>query len=138
MPGPAPKDPAQRRRRNVAVGKTLLPAGGRKGAAPRWPLSAVKPGLWSGLWRAPQAVAWERHGLVRVVARYALLLEVAEVPGAPAALLAEVRQLEDRLGLNSKAMRSLLWEVASDEVGEQRAEHVVTPAESARSRLKVV
>lgn len=140
MPGPAPKDPAQRRRRHATgAQKTLLPASGRTGAAPRWPLAAAKPSLWSSLWRSPQAVAWQRDGLVRVVARYALLLVDAEEPGAPITLLGEVRQLEDRLGLNPKAMRSLLWEISTDELAEKRAEQpAASLAESARSRLKVV
>lgn len=146
MPGPPPKDPAQRRRRNSSgAQKTLLPAGGRgKRNAPVWPLASAKPACWPGLWKMPQAVVWERDHLVRVVARYAVLLEQAEQPGAPVFVLAETRQLEDRLGLSPKAMRSLLWEVTSDEVGEQRAERAapvvvpVTAAESARGRLKVV
>lgn len=140
MPGPAPKNPAQRRRTNsTGAQRTLLPAGGRKKAAPRWPLLTEKPVLWTALWKTPQAAAWEQFGMVRLVARYAQLLVEAELPRAPIALLGEVRQLEDRLGLNPKAMRSLLWEVAADEVAEKRAEAVVvTPAESARSRLKVI
>lgn len=138
MPVP-PKDPAQRRRRNVAGGKVLLPAGGRKGRAPAWPLLVGQPTVWKDLWKLPQAAAWEQMSMQRVVARYALLLTDAELPAASTPLLVEVRQLEDRLGLNPKAMRSLLWEVAADEVAEQRAKQpVATPAESARSRLKVV
>jgi hypothetical protein len=35
----------------------------------------------------------------------------AERPKAPGYLLAEVRQLEDRLGLNPMAMRRLMWEI---------------------------
>lgn len=39
MPGPAPKDPSTRARRNdPRKGFTLLPAGGRTGAIPVWPL----------------------------------------------------------------------------------------------------
>jgi len=36
--GPVPKDPATRVRRNTAPGMTRLPADGRKGAVPKWPL----------------------------------------------------------------------------------------------------
>ena len=36
--GPPPKPDDQRRRRNAAVAMTRLPAEGRKGAAPKWPL----------------------------------------------------------------------------------------------------
>lgn len=36
--GPPPKPESQRRRRNTGAGMTRLPAEGRQGAAPRWPL----------------------------------------------------------------------------------------------------
>lgn len=37
--GPAPKDPNKRARRNATVAMTMLPAEGRKGRAPKWPLA---------------------------------------------------------------------------------------------------
>lgn len=141
MPGPAPTDPASRRRRNSSVGKTLLPAKGRVGETPAWPLRSTEPGVWADLWSTPQAAAWERIGYTRVVARYALLLDIIESgEGAPAAaILGEVRQMEDRLGLNPKAMRSLLWEVAADEVAEKREDNAVpTRTADKRAKLKIV
>lgn len=141
MPGPAPKDPANRRRRNAAVGKTLLPAGGRQGDAPVWPIAnRSEPDVWAELWATPQATAWEAQGWTRVVARYALLVESTEDAENPAsaAILAEVRQMEDRLGLNPKAMRSLLWEVTSDELSEKRDEGKASKATSKRAELKIV
>ena len=143
MPGPAPKDPSSRRRRNATVGKTMLPAGGRQGDVPVWPILArTEPDVWADLWRTPQASAWEAQGWTRVVARYALLIEATEDPNPEnspsAAILAEVRQMEDRLGLNPKAMRSLLWEVTSDEVAERRDGSKVSKATSKRAELKIV
>lgn len=38
MPGPPPKHPSQRRRTNPTVALTRLPAEGRKGKPPAWPL----------------------------------------------------------------------------------------------------
>lgn len=38
MPGPAPKDPETRARRNATVAMTRLPRGGFKGRVPAWPL----------------------------------------------------------------------------------------------------
>lgn len=38
MPGPAPKPDSERRRRNATIAMTKLPAEGRKGRAPKWPL----------------------------------------------------------------------------------------------------
>lgn len=138
MPGPAPKDPSARRRRNVSSGKTVLPAGGRTGVVPEWPLAVAEPSVWVDLWRRPQAVVWERNVLARVVARYAMLLVASETPDASAAILGEVRQLEDRLGLNPKAMRSLLWEVTEDEVAEKRGEEAPSKGASKRAQLKIV
>lgn len=112
MPGPAPKPAGQRRRTNAAPGTVLLPAEGRSGAAPKWPLDVAMPSSWAELWRLPQAVAWERLHLVRVVARYAAALTVAESPEGSAAILGEVRQLEDRLGLSPMAMLKLRWEIS--------------------------
>lgn len=142
MPGPAQKDPSTRRRRNASVGKTMLPAGGRSGPVPAWPFkNADEPETWAELWVTPQAAAWERLGWVRTVARYALLLSEVEVPDAKATILGEVRQLEDRLGLNPKAMRMLLWEVTSDELSDKREQETVAAtkrSESKRTNLKIV
>lgn len=131
---PAPKiDPA---RRNARAGPMKLPVEGRKGKAPAWPIdgdpSPEIERLWRELWSTPQAVVWERLGWTRVVARYALVLLEAEQLGKDA--MAEARQLEDRLGLTPKAMRLLLWEIASDEVGKQRQRG----RQGARERIKAV
>lgn len=79
------------------------------------------PSMWAELWHTPQAVAWEELGWTRVVARYACLLDEIEHPQPDrptnAALLAEVRQLEDRLGLSPMAMRRLQWEIELVPVG---------------------
>ena len=123
MPGPVPKPPEQRRRRNAPMANTLrLPAEGRPGDAPSWPLSGSAPALWDELWATPQAVAWERLGWTRVVARYTNATLAAERVDAPVALMAEVRQLEDRLGLTPMAMLRLRWEVTADELDEKRQE----------------
>jgi hypothetical protein len=124
MPGPPPKDPSQRRRRNAGPAVTLLPKSGRPGDPPAWPLPTstdAELSLWVELWSTPQAVAWEQHGWTRTVARYARLTVAAEIPDAPSSLLAEVRQLEDRLGLSPMAMRRLLWQVDDrDEIADRR------------------
>lgn len=134
MPGPAPKvDPA---RRNARSGPLLLPPEGRKGDAPDWPLTrqtAAERSAWSQLWSTPQAVAWERLGWTRTVARYCRVMVAAEAKDATAALLAQAVALEDRLGLTPKAMRMLLWQIATDEVAEKRTEGT-----SARGRIKAV
>ena len=139
--GPAPKPTAQRRRGLASAAMTRLPAEGRQGEPPEWPLAttaAFDEDTWRDLWSTPQAAAWERLGVgtVRLVARYVVLLAEADV-GEPKAA-AEVRQIEDRLGLSPLAMLRLRWEVAADEVAEAREQRTAPTAKTARARLRIV
>ena len=132
MPNPPSLDPARGHR---GRGPLRLPAEGREGEPPTWPLtrrSKAEQVAWAQLWATPQAVAWERLGWTRVVARYCRVMLRAEMLDKDA--MAEARQLEDRLGLTPKAMRLLLWEIVADEVGAQRQE----PISDARRRIKAV
>lgn len=137
MPGPPPKPAAQRRRRNAAPPETMLPAAGRSGPPPAWPLGNGRTGeleLWADLWATPQAVAWSQHGWTRVIARYCRVVVASETPDASPALMSEARQLEDRLGLTPMAMRRLMWRVDDrDEIAERRD----TASASARSKARV-
>lgn len=121
--GPAPKPQSQQRRsgRGLASQTTQLPASGRQGEPPPWPLgrqSKRERELWERLWRTPQAVAWERLGWTDVVARYARMEVVAEQRDAPVTALGEVRQMEDRLGLSPMALLRLRWEIVDEEQAE--------------------
>jgi hypothetical protein len=129
-----PKPDAVRRNARPAV--EMLPAGGREGDAPAWPIGDPQPAemaLWCELWATPQAVAWERHGWTRVVARYCRVAIVAEALDKDA--MSEARQMEDRLGLTPKAMRMLMWQIAPDEVAEKRE---TSTTASARGRIRAV
>lgn len=123
-------------RRNARVGPLKLPAGGRQGDTPVWPLpggaTAETLALWAQLWHTPQAVAWEHLEWTRVVARYTLIVQAAERLEREA--MTEARQLEDRLGLTPKSMRLLLWEVVSDELADVRT----LANNDARKRIKAV
>lgn len=118
-----PKHPSQRRRRNAAHPFLELPAEGRSGKAPKWPLPAISVQdaaghgsgpvhkleleLWRELWKLPQAVAWEALGYMREVAHYcrwAIKGELGDLDSAK-----EARMLSDRLGLTPKAAKSLGW-----------------------------
>jgi hypothetical protein len=114
---------------------TKLPAEGRSGDAPEWPLAGDEPTVWAELWGTPQSAAWERLGWTRIVARYALLLPQSEVAGCSAAILTATQQLEDRLGLSPMSMLRLRWEIAADEVAEQRT---VPSATGPKRRLKAL
>lgn len=116
MPGPAPNPNARRpnRHRGGQSDWRTLPAAGRSGPVPPFPygrMSKALDSLWEDLWRTPQAVAWEDLGWTRTVGRYARMLLAAEAKDAPTSLLGEVRQMEDRLGLNPMSLRKLLWRV---------------------------
>lgn len=135
MPGPAPKPDAERRRRNASTFEwTLLPAEGRSGPAPElpdlrsWSLSTIA--WWEDLWSCPQAVAWDQTG--RTLVRLAILFDdmVKERPGAS---VAAMQQLEDRHGLNPKAMLQLRWRIVEE------ADVMPIPTKATRKqRLKVV
>jgi hypothetical protein len=132
VPGPPPKADSERRRRNVlSTSTTFLPAEGRDGETPAWPLSKARKAeadLWKKLWITPQAAAWEALGWDRTVARYCRLLVDAEKTGAMTTLLAEVRQMEDRLGLTPMSMLRLRWQIAVDQVAEVRGPDAPAPA----------
>lgn len=139
MAGNGPPPSPNARRRNARPAFRRLHATGRPGVPPVWPLGgrATKQelALWEQLWASPQATAWEEMGWVRTVARYARITVAAERPKAIAAVMSEARQLEDRLGLNPKAMRSLGWEIATDTSQEASGDHDVVDLDAARARL---
>lgn len=139
---PLPKPAGERRRRNAPMANTLkLPRAGRKGKPPAFPgeLNDYDAVVWADLWRTPMAVAWELDNNIRTVARYLRVMRAAEVAlesgDIPAAALAEVRQLEDRLGLTPMARLRLRWEIdGTDDVAAARA----AKKPPARRRLKAV
>lgn len=116
-----------------------LPSEGFQGEVPLWPLSrqgAAEQRAWADLWRLPQAAAWAHLQLARTLARYVRALVKAERPGAPAFLLSEVRQLEDRLGLTPMSMLRLRWEIAPPALSDaEGAGENVSSLEDRRQRL---
>lgn len=138
MPGPPPKPADQRRRRNATVPMTQLPQEGYRGPAPEWPLDGPASGeldRWMKVWRHPAAVVWLQQRLEFIVARYVRDCVRSEQPRASAQLKAEVRQMEDRLGLSPMAMTKLRWEVASDELAQAREDE---PRQPRPRRLRAV
>lgn len=143
MPGPAPKDPAARRRRNAstAPGFKLLPHEGRQGPPPKWPLTAAatieEEDKWKELWRLPQAVEWERSRDFGTVALYVRTFCEAALPGADPRLLAELRQLDNKIGVSVRAMRDLRW-ITDEPLPEEEAEPVVDQLAEMRKRVRAV
>lgn len=139
--GPPPNPNALRRDREGEW--TVLPAEGRKGETPDWPLAGVQPrewDIWRSLWVKPQAIVWEHRGQHLEVALLARRLSEAEQPEASTSLGTLVRQMMDSLGLTTPGLRSNRWRIAEDQVAEQRQQRS-KPAKSrssSRDRLKSV
>lgn len=74
----------------------------------------------------------------RVAARYCRKLLEAEMADSPVSLQAEVRQLEDRLGLSPMSMLRLRWEIAADELAAAREERTEVTTPAPRRRLRAV
>jgi hypothetical protein len=145
--GPPP-DPNSLRSAKAAErgGWKTLPAEGRTGELPEWPLTEPTPrelALWEDLWSKPQAVAWEEMGQVLEVALFARTLAEAERADTRVDVKKMVRGYLDSLGLSVSGMLRNRWKIApatDAPVGE------VLPIEgatahrrpSARDRMKVV
>lgn len=118
--GPAPKAESAQRRKGRGLGsggQVRLPAAGRAGDPPSWPLtrqSKREKALWLELWSKPQAVIWERLSWTHEVAMYVRLLVICERPKAPGIALIERRQQADRLGLTPMSMLRLRWEISDE------------------------
>ena len=188
-PGPAPNPNAKRT--NLRVGVVRLPAKGRTGRTPKWPLPddpritarinllqdaieeleerelahgklertertaltrkrealaiaeverdvvrETEQELWRDLWHTPQAHAWEQLGWTREVAQYVRHKAAAEIGSMEDSKEARLRA--DSLGLTPKAMRSLMWVIAEDELGDKRAEKQQAAAPATKRNLRAV
>ena len=137
MPAPYPKPDDQKVTRHaLKFDWVALPAEGREGpvpALPEWRVWDARAwGWWSELWAKPQATMWAQDG--STLFAYACLYDDLIAGRAEAAKVsAEMRQHEDRHGLNPKAMLQLRWRIVeSEEPVKER------PAAKRRARLKVV
>jgi len=117
---------------------TVLPAEGRPGDPPPWPMVEVlerELDIWADLWSSPQAVMWEREGQEFTVALYVRRLVEAEKHDSKVNLSTLVKQLGEGLGLTSPGMRSNRWKIAPEKPADDTAGPVVP---SARERFTVV
>lgn len=138
-----PPDPnaLRRDRKTDSVEWVDLPAAGRAGAPPAWPLpdqpSATVLELWAVEWRRPQAVEWARQGQELEVALYLRALVIAESPGASAADRNVVARMMSSLGLTTTGMRANRWRIVDGSTPTPERKRAPR-AKSARDRLKVV
>lgn len=145
MPGPTPKSPALRQRRNKDVTRATLPA--ESSPRKRAPKLPALPGRtwhvmtklwWKDVWASPMAVEYLRadeHGLFRL----AVLIDTFwSEPNQP--LAAEIRLQQQAYGLSPLDRRRLQWQVAQteeaiDKFHEKRGRRA-TPTNDARGVLE--
>jgi len=100
---------------------TTLPARGRQGPAPKLPATRkwTKPtrDAWALLWSKPQAVAWDQDGstMFAWAECHHDSLVASRNERSVSAIHGEMRQIEDRHGLNPNAMLQLRWRIVDDE-----------------------
>ncbi len=115
--GPPPDPTALRRERDGDQWVTL-PAAGRKGRAPNWPLSrasAREETIWKEEWKRPQAIMWRRHRQELEVALYVRTVVAAEKRNAPANVRNLVRQQQEALGISLPGLARNRWRIAEEE-----------------------
>jgi hypothetical protein len=135
--GPAPDPQALRRDRKSDGEWTRLPAEGRPGDPPVWPLSeqsSREAVLWEAEWRRPQAVMWERNGQQLEVALYVRSVVDAESVKATVAARTLVRQQMEALGLSVPGLLRNRWLIMADEIAPRRSQQESTM----RDRLKAL
>jgi hypothetical protein len=136
--GPPPDPNALRRDRDGADWLTL-PADGRAGDPPEWPLtrpSKRELALWEREWRRPQAILWEENGLELEVALYVRSVAKAEKSDAPVNLRTLVKQQQEALGISLPGMQRNRWKIGVVKPAAESTSRV--PGRSARSRFEVV
>lgn len=137
--GPA-RDPNALRRERDSGTWVHLPALGRPGDPPPWPLSRQsgrERTLWTAEWTRPQAVMWEANGQAVEVAIYVRTLALAEHVKAPVAARTLLRQQMEALGISVPGLARNRWVI---ELAEEPRPQVASDAEpvSVRDRLRVV
>jgi hypothetical protein len=138
--GPLPKDPGSRRRRNPNAPAVVEFSGpGRK--PPPLPTTVKVPATvrawWRTLWASPISQGFDvvdHAALTRIVVLWVRALDGRATVGE----LAELRQLEDRFGLNPLARRRLGWQVLSPQGASADEDAPQPPPPSARGRLRAV
>lgn len=137
--GPPPDPNALRRERDRADWVTL-PASGRQGEPPLWPLPRPRKrelAIWEEEWRRPQAIMWEANGQEREVALYVRTLVAAEKPKASAQIRTLIVRWQEVLGLSQPGLLRLRWRIAG-EPAPQAGRATGTEGPSAKARFRVV
>lgn len=140
--GPTKDPQALRRDRDKPglEGWVDLPAAGRDGPTPAWPLTKAtvrETALWEAEWRRPQAIMWETQGQELEVALFVRAVRKAEMASAPAAAGNLVRQMMDNLGISAPGLLRLKWRIV-DGAAQGRAQAKKPARAGARDRLQLI
>lgn len=140
--GPAPDAEALRRDRPLdAAGWLSLPAEGRQGPVPVWPLADPldrEIDLWEDEWCRPQALLWDRNNQELEVALYVRAMVTAESPDAPVAARNLVRLMRADLYLTLDSLAKARIRIEASPPDGRRAVPRPVAKGSVRARLKVV
>lgn len=138
MPGPSPKHPSTRARRNRSATAALLVADPQVEAPelPERPWHPMTRSWWADIWASPMAPEFDdsdQHGLFAL----AVLVDdfwSAETPRERRELAAEIRQQGQRFGLSPIDRRRLQWEIeradGAQDRGNRRRASRQQPAEA--------
>lgn len=136
--GPAP-DPNALRRDRDGESWITLPAEGRKGRPPAWPLdgkSKREVKLWGQEWKRPQAVEWEKNGQEIEVAMYVRTLIASEKLDATQGMRNLLRQQQEALGISLPGLSRNRWQIGETEsVAEPKASAGDSKVINARDRF---
>lgn len=131
---------------------TALPAAGRPGNAPAFPLPKISRfrmefyegggkakvpdagasaafrrrelEVWREVWKTPQACAWQLESWRwPTIAEFCRLKTVVELePDANASLVAQLHRFRDQIGLTPAGLKENGWAIATDQMTPKRAE----------------
>ena len=140
MPGPAPKDPSARARRNKASTKATIQADSAIVAPelPEYDWHPMTLEWWRDLWASPMAPEYDdsdRHGLFKL----AMLTNDFWTAGTAKErkeALAEIRMQEQRYGLSPMDRRRLQWEIEKSEEAVERGAKRRTTAKASTPQSK--
>lgn len=145
MPGPAPKDPKLRQRRNKSATRAILPAE----ASPRTVMPSLPRGTkwhpmtkkwWLDVWSSPMATEYliaDAHALMRLAILINLFWQNPD-----AKLSGEIRKIEQSFGLTPLDRRRLEWQIEQTETAKDKrdrrrsTEAIIISADDPREILK--
>lgn len=138
MPGPAPKDPSVRARKNRSATRSTLSADHEIEVPPLpegFPWHSLTERWWTDLWESPMAPEYAHmdvHGLFRV----ALLMNdfwLAETPKQRAEIQVRLEKADADFGTNPLARRRLEWQIEATKDSQakgQKRQAAVRPPEA--------